>query len=320
MNMIWHESSVAGMDAQALADFEHQFSYPLGEECRFRICHGDDYLRFFRAMGQASLLVGGNGGVIQGSIVNVIRTFTFTADGHFPVGGKVHYLCDLKILPASRGAMVLGRLLHETKRSIEASDSTLCYSVVMDGTDRVPPDYTGRLDIPRFSKLAEIAILRIAGDDSDEPWGCREVSEDDFREISASIPQQGVRMERGDGVARSLMEPLYLVTAAGDACGVLEDTRSSKRLLLDSGEELVSNHLSGLRYETPRAAAVLLGDATRRSSRNHVPAIFVAVPAREAAALVPLLGESFQVTIAPASIYGHGFESGMDWWIDTAEI
>ena len=39
--------------ADALSAFEQHFRYPLGRTRTFRISHGPDYPRFFRAMGKA---------------------------------------------------------------------------------------------------------------------------------------------------------------------------------------------------------------------------------------------------------------------------
>ena len=41
----------------ALARFEEQFTYPLGPGRTLRISHGDDYPRFFRAIGDAACFV-----------------------------------------------------------------------------------------------------------------------------------------------------------------------------------------------------------------------------------------------------------------------
>src|SRR5688500_3897167 len=43
--------------ARALAGFESEFTYPLGPDSFFHISHGDDYPRFFRAMGEAACFV-----------------------------------------------------------------------------------------------------------------------------------------------------------------------------------------------------------------------------------------------------------------------
>ena len=111
------------------------------------------------------------------------------------------------------------------------------------------------------------------------------------------------------------MAPLPLVTPGGDACGMLEDTRRGKRLFLESGGEMVSAHLSGFAYETPEAGADLVAAAVVRASGPF----FVALPLRQMEAMRPLL-EGLEFTEAEACIYGHGLESGHDWWVDTAEI
>ena len=41
--------------AGALKRFERQFTYPLGSGRSFRISHGDDYVRFFRAMARRAV-------------------------------------------------------------------------------------------------------------------------------------------------------------------------------------------------------------------------------------------------------------------------
>ena len=43
--------------AHALAGFEAGFRYPLGEGATFCISHGEDYRRFFRAMGESVCIV-----------------------------------------------------------------------------------------------------------------------------------------------------------------------------------------------------------------------------------------------------------------------
>ena len=83
----------------ALARFEKEFTYPLGSEARFRISHGEDYLPFFRAMGEPDLTVLEKHGEILGCLARVKR--------HLVLDGKAdleaHYLCDLKLRPSARG-------------------------------------------------------------------------------------------------------------------------------------------------------------------------------------------------------------------------
>jgi hypothetical protein len=58
--MIVHQlcSAPSPSQAKALAEFEGQFNYPLGAGRSFRISHGEDYPRFFRAIGKASYRAG----------------------------------------------------------------------------------------------------------------------------------------------------------------------------------------------------------------------------------------------------------------------
>ncbi len=52
--------------AGALEEFEYSFLYPLGPKQKFRISHGREYLPFFRAMGEATLLVAQHAGTCWG--------------------------------------------------------------------------------------------------------------------------------------------------------------------------------------------------------------------------------------------------------------
>ncbi len=306
---------VPAATGRALAEFEREFSYPLGPSERFRISHGEDYLPFFRAIGEPVLLAMEDAGKIVGGIARVRRGLEMRRDeGAVVETTEAHYLCDLKVAAAVRGTAVLARLIGETKRGIEAGDSQACYCVVMEGTGRLPTDYTGRLGVPRFEKVGGIVILRIS------PGGpfvrrCRVISIKDFAAIRGRLARSGYAATGGESEYRSWMSPLPLVTPGGDACGMLEDTRRGKRLFLESGGELVSAHLSGFAYATPESGAELLAAAVVRASGPF----FVALPVWEMEAMRPLLvGLNF--TEAGASVFGHDLETGHDWWVDTAEI
>jgi hypothetical protein len=306
---------VPAATGRMLAEFEREFSYPLGPSERFRISHGEDYLPFFRAIGEPVVLAMEDAGRIVGGIARVLRRLEFRRDtGAVAETSEAHYLCDLKVAASARGTTVLSRLIRETKRGIEASDSRACYCVVMAGTGRLPTDYTGRLGVPRFEKVGEIAILRIS------PGGrlvkrCRVISMKDFATVRGRLARAGYTATGGDSAHRSWMSLLPLVTPGGDACGMLEDTRRGKRLLLEAGSELVSAHLSGFAYATPEAGAELLAAAMVRAEHPF----FVALPVREMEAMRPLI-EGLNFTEARASVFGHSVETGHDWWVDTAEI
>ncbi len=304
---------VPAATGRALAEFEREFSYPLGPSERFRISHGEDYLPFFRAIGEPVIVAMENAGKIMGGIVRVRRRLELR-HGAGAEELVAHYLCDLKVAAAARGTAVLARLIGETKRGIEAGDSRACYCVVMEGTGRLPTDYTGRLGVPRFEKVGGIGILRIS------PGGpflkrCRVISFKDFAAVRGRLARGGYTATGGESEYRSWMSPLPLVTPGGDACGMLEDTRRGKRLFLESGGELVSAHLSGFAYETPEAGAELLAAAVVRTGCPF----FVGLPLGQMEAMRPLL-DGLNFTEAEASVFGHGLEPGHDWWVDTAEI
>src|SRR5262249_36140838 len=122
----------------------------------------------------------------------------------------------------------------------------------------------------------------------------------------------------GAPVERSEITPLWLMHSDGSACGLLEDTRRAKRLIAE-GSELLSAHFSYFAYRTPAAGAELLHEALCRAARLGFPALFVAVPEREAPRLCEILGGR-DVVVAPAIVYGAGLDAGPDWNVNTSEI
>ena len=66
--------------AAALARFEEQFTYPLGPGRSFRISHGNDYPRFFRAVGDAVCFVAERDGEVLG-VLGLAVTRVCAGDG-----------------------------------------------------------------------------------------------------------------------------------------------------------------------------------------------------------------------------------------------
>lgn len=100
--------AVACLDAGAVADvqaelarFERTFSYPLGDDT-FRIDHGDDYLAFFRGLGEPAAFVARRDGRIAGVLVAVLRL----------VPAPAFYVCDLKVAAGASGCAVGATLLR----------------------------------------------------------------------------------------------------------------------------------------------------------------------------------------------------------------
>jgi hypothetical protein len=301
--------------ARALAEFEAGFTYPLGPGRSFRIEHGVDYPRFFRAIGEAVSFV-----VIQED--RVVGTLGVAVQRLRCPDGKerpVAYLGDLKVAPQARGGGVLRGLarvaLPWLLPRVEAA-----YGVVMDGTAVLPRAYTGRIGLPQFQELGRVVVLRLPigrvyreGDDrfqaaSEHGWEC-------FRRLSAGR-YAGLG---GRPVERSQHPPAWLLHPDGLACGLLEDTRKAKRLIANDGAELLSMHLSHFAFQTPAAGAELLAVARGCCGRLGVPALFVSVSDADAAGLCQALGDLEAVT-APATIYGTGLVSGPAWIINSSEI
>jgi hypothetical protein len=299
--------------AQPLARFETQFTYPLGPGRSFRISHGDDYPRFFRAMGEAACFVAEHEGEVLGTLGAALRRL------RLPDGQECAavYLGDLKVAPAARGGRSILRLVGAAQQWA-AGRAEAAFSVVMDGTAATPPRYTGRLGIPAFCELDHILVLRLPA---------TAVGHQRHNALATDAAQGGAcyrRLSAGrctclDGLPeeRSQMAPLWLMTADGRACGRLEDTRRAKRLISE-GEELTSAHLSCFAFADAAAGVALLWAARDHAARLGLPAVFTAVAPAEAEVLAAGL-DGGDIVPAPATVYGSGLRPG-PWSINTAEI
>ncbi|MBT9585816.1 N-acetyltransferase [bacterium] len=297
--------------ARSLQEFEQQFRYPLGQGACFSISHGHDYVNFFAAIGEATVLVAEHQGRVLATLATVIRAL------RYPDGGvsDTVYLGDLKVTPRARGGPVLLRLLRAAQ---ELLDGQVCgYGIVMEGTGRAPDDYTGRLQIPPFRAVARLMVLSIStrlGRLDPCP------SKSDWEDIYAQCSPAGYVPLGGQPALRSQLPPLGLADPAGQACGLLEDTRRGKRLLLHSGQEMRAAHLSRLAWKSPRDGARLIGQAVYRSAEQGIPTLFVSLPWARSQSVLEGLND-FQIQPAPATVYGTGYEDLCeDWWVDSAEI
>jgi hypothetical protein len=301
--------------AARLLAFEAQFRYPLGAGRRFRIDHGPDPTRFFRSLGPAVGIVDEHEGAIRGVIGAALRQICLP-------GGEVRnavYVGDLKLDPRARGGRTLVRLATAV-REWAAGRAACAFSVVMGGTPASPQQYTGRLAIPAFAPIGEIAVLRLP------TAGATGAQRADDKWLATAAAAQACRLalcasrcccQGGEPSLRSELSPVDLVAPDGAACGRLEDTRRAKRLIADDGTEMLSAHVSGLAYADTPAAAALIEVARRRAAALGLPALFVAVPVEDAEPLCSRLPPD--TVRAPATVYGHGLERGT-WNIDTACI
>lgn len=297
--------------AAALARFEEQFTYPLGPGRSFRISHGSDYPRFFRAVGDAVCFVAERKGEVLGVLCLAV-TQVYTPDDAVPA----IYLGDLKVTPAARGGRVLVRMA-EAANAWCRGRAERGFGVVMDGTPVTPDRYTGRLGIPQFHKAAQIAILRLpAGAVPGENW---ETTAARGAECFARLAGARAHTNGGNPAERSETAPLWLVAPDGSACGRFEDTRRAKRLITNDGSEMLSAHLSCIGYASHAALARLLKGACGVAAIRGFPALFVAVPLEEANEVLAHLNEP-GVVVAPATVFASGFEPNQPWAINTAEI
>jgi len=301
--------------AQALGRFEAEFSYPLGDDGRFHIEHDGDAWRFFHALGDAAYAVVESGDRVLGVLGAALR-HVIQPDG---VTIPLLYLGDLKIAASARSGLILIRLA----RAIQArfvSQARGAFAVVMDGTSVTPSAYSGRLGIPAFRALHAVSILWLRTATGATPTShvrpCDSIN--GIARFTALAAGQYL-LSQGEPRERSLMTPQWLLSDDGGACGRIEDTLRAKRLRSTTGENMRSAHLSCFAYRSIADGTHLLTMAAERAAQNGYPMLFAAVAADDAAAMAALLGGRLR-SVANATVFGSGLETGRRWNINTAEI
>ena len=302
----------------ALERFEAAFRYPLGESAWFRISHGKDYTRFFRAIGNARCFIAREGSDVIGTITSSICRIR-TPDGKFQRGG---YISDLKVSQSASGRALLRLLRAATEWTLIQPTPSFC--VVMEGTAKSPAGYTGRLGIPVFEELAKLMILRIPTDsrpDKQSPQSASVVTCDpgQVRELHRKLTSNCYATDGGDSSLRSQMPPIGLIASDGSACGLLEDTRRCKQLFRHDGEEMVSAHLSCFGFQGADRAVDLIRAALEQCRAGEIPALFVCLAPQDAAKVQQLLQDERSVE-APATVFGYSFAGEGKWSVNTAEI
>lgn len=301
--------------AAALGRFEERFRYPLGPGASFRIDHGTDYTRFFRAIGEAGCFAVAREGRVLGTIGAAARR-VLLPDGR-SVGAL--YVGDLKVGPSPARGRTLLRLARAVAAWAGSRGATAAFSVVMDGTDATPDAYTGRLGLPRFDPLGSVVVLHTTTRAASGGGG--RAADDGGEACHARLARGRCALPVGRPALRSEDRPRWLVTSDRRACGLLEDTRRAKRLYAADGAELPGAHLSAFAYADGHAAAALLRLARAEAARRGTPALFAAVPAGDAPVLARALERDGEhVLAAPATVYGTGLPAGATWHVNTAEI
>lgn len=295
-----------------LAEFEKSFTYPLGDNQRFSISHGPRYDNFFHSLGPHCCLAAVHDGRVLATIGAAKRILCYP-------DGSAHealYIGDLKIAPEARGSRLLWRVLREL--SAWSGPQSALFSIVMDGTNREPPQYTGRAGIPAFEAIAKISILRVTTSKDHATETARRLTAAEFSALHRQLSHGRTSVTLGDVSRRSSTTFQYFALSDATACAVLEDTANAKRLFDQNGKELRTAHCSSFAYKTVDAAKRLLMATSASAADSGFPALFAAIPKTDNAAIVeqivPIV-ESF-----PATIFGHGVSSGGDWLVNSSEI
>jgi hypothetical protein len=290
-------------------EFERLFTYPLGQDQKFRIDHGPQYDAFYRSMGEAHTYYALYHDKIVASIAYVIR--------HVKRGesvDQVAYIGDLKIHPDHQATRVFLTMAKHVQPILEQQLSC-AYGIVMDGTINTPERYTGRLGIPPFKRLKELYVLRLdtkKWDGTSEACMSKESCFNTYQHLS-SMPFALISETK----IRSLMAPQWF-SASTSACGMLEDTRLAKRLFLTSGEELLSTHLSYFVYDHAQQGFLVIKAALTRSFQCGFPAMFLALSTQQMNQLEPYLAK-VKYTVAKAAVYGTEKACG-NITVNTSEI
>jgi hypothetical protein len=300
--------------AKSLARFEEQFTYPLGPGRSFRISHGEDYPRFFRAIGEAACFVAERDGEVLGAL-GLAVTRVRIADG---TERPAIYLGDLKAAPAARCGLALMQLAQAAGPWC-AARAECGFGVVMDGTLIRPDRYTGRLGIPHFRAVANIAVLKLPASMRSPAFLQWEADTTNGTECFTQLTAGRISTSGGNALERSDTSPAWLVAPDGSACGRLEDTRRAKRLFADDGSEIVAAHLSCIGYANYSALAELFRVACGVAASRRFPAVFAAVPTEECDAILAAINQP-DVIVAPATVFAANFEPHQLWSINTAEI
>lgn len=300
--------------AAALEEFESNFHYPLGKDRWFSISHGNDYTKFFRAIGEARCFVAEREARVTG-VIGVARCQLRQPGGQVV---EAAYFSDLKVSSPSNGRTLL-RLLQDSVKWARRTPTTPGYSIVMDGTARNPTSYTGRLGIPEYVELSKLMILRIPCNGFVEQFDLIDSSLAEVRDCYRNLTPDQFATSGGNPATRSLMKATGMILTGGGACCILEDTRRCKLLYRDDGTEMVSAHLSCFGYRSEDDAVSLLKSAAIRCHEMGIPAMFVSLPLAQSDAVLKLLPQD-GIVKAPATVFGFGLPPGREWSVNTSEI
>lgn len=295
---------------ERMSEFEKSFSYPLGDSGTFTISHGDDYGRFFRAIGKSRVYVACSGDEVIGSLAVVQRPVMINGCQQPSI-----YIGDLKI-KKGEGRVLYCLIKEAHDDNIEMRDRPH-YGVMMKGTARRPSDYTGRLGLPKFKNMGEVAIMRVPVCEQKSKGNLLQIGLSGAISLSRELSFNGNILPIGRSNIRSQQTPTGYCLNDKSAVCIMEDTLSAKRLYSDDGSEIISGHLSSLQYNKPEEGVRLVNAVMPQAVENNYPALFFSVPIQDA----PVFQKAFKESCcAPAFIYGRNMEAASRWQLNSSEI
>ncbi len=232
---------------------------------------------------------------------------------------RIAYLGDLKIAPASRGGLVLARLLRAARTWI-ADRATAACAVVMDGTTVAPDAYTGRIGLFRiFTAVGAHAVPRLRAHGHAA------------RRRAGSIPQRGRALfdelgrPRQAGLRRARQRGAFVHGAALAGHRRRARVRAARRHRARQATDRAGRRrhaqrpllAPGLRPPGCRARAARCRCANQ-CRRVGYSGLLAAVPASDGAALASRFPGRL-LALGGATMYAHGVPQ-QAWIVSSADI
>jgi hypothetical protein len=295
-----------------LIEFERLFSYPLSREKRFSIDHSPNYSAFYRAMGNAKIVIAEHNEQVIAVVSMSIRKISLN-DRHcsdFNCG----YIGDLKIHPDFRSGRVLYRVAKFLQTTIQP-ELRFAYGVAMDGTSITPDAYTGRLGLPHFAPREKIHVLGF------ETFAAASkalrISAGEGYKIFIALHAPLPTIEQASFDIRSKSEPVWFAIDTR-AVAMLEDTVKAKRLKLMDGTELRAAHISYFEFSDVDSATEILNACLSLAHEREYSSTFVAMSESQYFLMRDRLN-NFKFEPSLATVYGtENILSGIN--INTSEI
>lgn len=298
---------------EKLDKFEEQFTYPLGENSTFSISHHPHYLNFYLAMGEAICIVAHNEHGVQGTICASKRKIIFPDVNDEQ---NIFYIGDLKVTPAYQNKTLSYRLMMHLME--ERYNPTIpLVSVVMEGTNVTPDNYTGRLGLPAFSAFDKYYILQLKAQ-AYVDLGVDVCSNEKGIHRFAEIYQKPYF--KPHSIPLRAKPPFEWICYKEESCALFENTMNAKRLFINDGNEMKNAHLSYLAFRKPESAYPIISHALALAKDHNYEALFLALTENEYHELSKVLKTLPVIHVAKARVYGSANVKSIHFNLNTAEI